>query len=300
MISSAITYSGRFSDRLYYQFSPIRANISRIFDIAHDFAQSISDNLYLVQVYSDKFDMGVSGMLYYTTDASAIPSTPYHYARLSVDLSGNVLALFNPLLPVDENGYHTIWNVNYAQYVRGELHLGKTFRFGWEDRQSLALHVMAGAGYGYGNSLTQPLDKMFYSGGSSSMRGWQARTLGPGDDTSYSDYFIIPTQIGEYKLEANMEYRFPLFWKLEGAAFVDAGNIWNYGSPEEAGTFSFDSIGLDWGLGIRLNMDFILLRVDAGVRLHDPGRADGDRWVQPRQWFKGSNMALHFGVGYPF
>ena len=300
VISSAITYSGRFSDRLYYQFSPIRANISRIFDIAHDFAQSISDNLYLVQVYSDKFDMGVSGMLYYTTDASAIPSTPYHYARLSVDLSGNVLALFNPLLPVDENGYHTIWNVNYAQYVRGELHLGKTFRFGWEDRQSLALHVMAGAGYGYGNSLTQPLDKMFYSGGSSSMRGWQARTLGPGDDTSYSDYFIIPTQIGEYKLEANMEYRFPLFWKLEGAAFVDAGNIWNYGSPEEAGTFSFDSIGLDWGLGIRLNMDFILLRVDAGVRLHDPGRADGDRWVQPRQWFKGSNMALHFGVGYPF
>ena len=300
VISTAFTYNGRFSDRLYYQFSPIRANISRIFDISTDFAQSIADNLYLIQVYSDKFDMGVSGMLYFTTDASAIPSTPYHYARLSVDLAGNVLSLLNPLLPVNENGYHTIWDVSYAQYVRGELHLGKTFRFGWEDRQSLALHVMAGAGYGYGNSIAQPLDKMFYCGGSTSMRGWQARTLGPGSDTSLSSYFIIPTQIGEYKMEANMEYRFPLFWKLEGAAFVDAGNIWDFGNEGADDEFSFDSIGLDWGLGIRLNMDFILLRVDAGVRLHDPGRNAGDRWVQPNQWFKGSNMAIHFGVGYPF
>ena len=300
VISSAFTYNGRFSERLFYQFSPIRANISRIFDISHDFAQSISDNLYLIQVFSNKFDMGVSGMLYYTTDASAIPTTPYHYARLSVDLAGNVLSLFNSLLPVDGLGYHTIWNTPYAQYVRGELHLGKTFRFGPEDKQSLALHFTAGAGYGYGNSTSPTLDKWFYCGGSTSMRGWQARTLGPGSDTSLSDYFIIPTQIGEYKLEANLEYRFPLFWKFEGAAFADAGNVWAYGEEGADEVFSFDSIGLDWGLGLRLNMDFILLRLDAGFRLHDPGRAAGERWVQPRQWFASNGMAIHFGVGYPF
>ncbi len=301
VISSAYTYNGRFSERLFYQFTPVRANISRIFNISEEFLDSIVDNLYLTQLYSNNFDMGVSGMLYYTTDASTIPTTTYHYARLNVDVAGNVLSLFNSLMPADEKtGQHSIWNIPYAQYVRGELHLGKTFRFGPGDKQALALHFTAGAGYGYGNSSFQPLDKMFYCGGSTSMRGWQARTLGPGSDTSLSSYFIIPTQMGQCKLEANMEYRFPLFWKLEGAAFVDAGNVWDWGPAGEDDVFTFDTIGLDWGLGLRVNLDFILLRLDAGIRLHDPGRDAGDRWIQPRDWLTGSNMALHFGVGYPF
>lgn len=298
VISSAFTYNGRFSERLFYQFSPIRANISRIFDISDDFYLSLLDNIYLLQVYSDNFDMGVSGMLYYTTNASTIPTTPYHYARLSVDLSGNVLSLFNPLLPV-KDGQHLIWNTPYSQYVRGELQLGKTFRFGKDDKQSLALRFLIGAGYGYGNSSYQPLDKMFYCGGSTSMRGWQARTLGPGTRKPYSEYFIIPTQIGESKMEANIEYRFPIFWKFEGAAFVDAGNIWDL-SGDEGETFSLEGIGLDWGLGLRVNLSFILLRLDAGFRIHDPARDAGDRWVGPNRWFTGSNIAIHFGVGYPF
>lgn len=300
VISSAFTYNGRFSERLYYQFSPIRANISRIFDINEDFLLSLQNNLYLLQVYSDNFDMGVSGMLYYTTDASAIPSRPYHYARLSVDLSGNVLSLFNSLMPVDNYGQHLIWNTPYAQYVRGELQLGKTFRFGWKDRHSLATRFLIGVGYGYGNSYAQPMDKMFYCGGSTSMRGWQARTLGPGTDQSLQDFFIIPTQIGESKIEANIEYRFPIAWKFEGALFTDAGNIWEFGSAETSGIFTWDSIALNWGLGLRLNMDFILLRLDAGFRVYDPGRNEGERWLQPRQWFQSNGMAIHFGVGYPF
>ena len=298
VISSAFTYNGRFSGRLFYQFSPVRANISRIFDISEDFLNSLTDNLYLLQLYSDNFDMGVSGMLYYTTDASTIPTTSYHYARLTVDLAGNVLSLFNPLLP-EKDGERLIWNTPYAQYVRGELQLGKTFRFGRQDKHSLALRFLIGAGYGYGNSSYQPLDKMFYCGGSTSMRGWQARTLGPGTRKPYTDYFVIPTQIGESKMEANIEYRFPLFWKLEGATFVDAGNIWDL-SGTEGETFSLEGIGLDWGLGLRVNLDFILLRLDAGVRVHDPARDAGDRWVAPKLWFSGSNIALHFGVGYPF
>ncbi len=299
VLASAFTYNGRFSERLFYQFSPIRANISRIFDISDDFLVSLVDNPYLLQLYMDRFDMGVSGMLYYTTNAATIPTTPYHYVRLSMDLAGNVLSLFNPLLPVNEDGEHLIWKTPYAQYVRAELQLGKTFRFGRQDKQSLALRFLIGAGFGYGNSSYQPLDKMFYCGGSTSMRGWQARTLGPGTSKPYTEYFVIPTQIGEAKIEANIEYRFPLFWKLEGATFIDAGNIFDFDDYPNS-TFSLEGIGLDWGLGLRLNLDFILLRLDAGARVHDPARDAGDRWVHPGQWFSGSNIALHFGVGYPF
>ncbi|MBR3406572.1 MAG: BamA/TamA family outer membrane protein [Bacteroidales bacterium] len=299
VLASAFTYNGRFSERLFYQFSPIRANISRIFDISDDFLVSLVDNPYLLQLYMDRFDMGVSGMLYYTTNAATIPTTPYHYVRLSMDLAGNVLSLFNPLLPVNEDGEHLIWKTPYAQYVRAELQLGKTFRFGRQDKQSLALRFLIGAGFGYGNSSYQPLDKMFYCGGSTSMRGWQARTLGPGTSKPYTQYFVIPTQIGEAKIEANIEYRFPLFWKLEGATFIDAGNIFDFDDYPNS-TFSLEGIGLDWGLGLRLNLDFILLRLDAGARVHDPARDAGDRWVHPGQWFSGSNIALHFGVGYPF
>lgn len=308
VLASAFIYNGRFSEHLFYQFTPLRANISRIFDVKDDFYESLGDNIYLYQIYSDNFDMGQSGMLYYTTDASANPSRPYHYVRFSVDLSGNVLSLFNRFLPMDQWGLqHMIWGVPYSQYVRGELQLGKTFRFGEKDRHSLALRALVGAGYGYGNSFSQPMDKLFYCGGSTSMRGWQARTLGPGTDTSLAEFFIIPTQLGEWKTEANVEYRFPIVWKFEGALFVDAGNIWDFPTEgiedDDVGLrslFSLDGIAMNWGVGLRLNFDLILLRIDAGIRLHDPGLEAGKRWVAPENWFTGSNMAFHFGVGYPF
>ncbi len=297
VISSAFTYNGRFSERLFYQFSPVRANVSRIFNISDSFIQTMKNNLYLMELYSDNFDLGVSGMLYYTTDASTIPKHSYHYARLSVDVSGNVVSLFNSLIP-EVDGQHRIWNTPYAQYVRGELTLGKTFHFGDLLPQSLALRFLAGAGYAYGNSSSVPLERMFYCGGSTSMRGWQARTLGPGKDHLLAEYFIIPTQLGDMKMEFNAEYRLPLAWKLEGALFFDAGNIWDIKDTDES-AFSFDSIAMDWGLGIRLNLDFILLRLDAGFRIYDPGRTDGKYWVAPANWLDG-NSAIHFGVGYPF
>ena len=136
------------------------------------------------------------------------------------------------------------------------------------------------------------------------MRGWQARTLGPGNETLMSMLFVIPSQVGDMKMEANVEYRFPIFWKFEGALFADAGNIWDLYNSTEDGSFKFstlgESIGLDWGLGLRLNLDFILLRLDSGIRIHDPGRDSGDRWVAPAHWFNNNNIAIHFGVGYPF
>ena len=312
LISTALTYNGRVGQNFFYQFSLFRLNIARLFNIQPEFlAKIILANPFIMNAYSGRFDHGISGTIYYTTNSSAVPLTPYHYVRFSMDLSGNFLSLFNKFMPLDEDGQHTIWSTPYAQYARAEINLGKTFRFGGDNEHAIALHLMAGAGYGYGNSNTLTVEKQFYCGGSSSMRGWQARTLGPGNSQLIT-VFSIPTQIGEMKLEANVEYRFPIVWKLEGALFADAGNIWNMPRPadydyvdddDKLGVFDIKnfagSIGLDWGLGIRVNLGFLLIRVDGGVRLHDPARPEGNRWVPVREWFP-KNYAIHFGVGYPF
>lgn len=306
VIATSLAYSGRIGPRIYYQFTPFRANIARLFSYDLDFILKLAEtNPFLLMAYDDHFDLGMSGSLYYTTDASTIPMTPYHYFRLGVDVSGNALSLFNGLMPQNESGSHTIWETPYAQYVRVEAHAGKVFRFGREDRHALALHFTGGIGHAYGNASALPVERYFYGGGSNSMRGWQARSIGPGNEEP-NTIFAIPTQVGEMKLEANVEYRFPLFWKLEGALFADIGNIWDVDNGDEydfGGFFDWktlpESFGLDWGLGIRVNLDFLLVRLDGGLRLHDPARAAGDRWVAPGEWFKG-NYAIHFGVGYPF
>ena len=205
-------------------------------------------------------------------------------------------------MPTSDMGRHTIWNVPYSQYVRGELQLGQTLRFGPADNQAVALRFLIGAGYGYGNSSTVPFEKQFYAGGANSMRGWQARALGPGSVEPWTEYFLIPSQTGDFKMEANVEYRFPIVWKLEGALFVDAGNVWDLHKLTEfdSSTFTFDSIAADWGLGVRVNLDFILVRIDLGAKVYEPCRPIGERLIGPEEWLKSGNFALHFGVGYPF
>ena len=302
MINTSFGYTGNLGRNLYYQFYPFQANIVRLFSVSESFAERLMEDMFLWNAYSDHFDVGVGGMLYYTTDASAIPKRTYHYGRLNFDLSGNVLSLFNSAMPTDDLGKHTIWQVPYAQYVRGELQLGQTFRFGDNDAQAVALRFLVGAGYAYGNSNTVPFEKQFYAGGANSMRGWQARALGPGGVEPWSEYFLIPSQTGEFKLEANVEYRFPIVWKLEGALFWDMGNVWNLKGIDwfERSGFSFDTIAADWGLGIRVNLDFILVRIDLGTKVYEPCRPADERLIGPAEWLKRDNFALHFGVGYPF
>ena len=243
--------------------------------------------------------------LYYTTNSEAIPKTSFFYTRLQLDIAGNLLSAFKPLMSKDANGSGMIWNTPFSQFVRGEVTVGKTWIFGKNDGQSIATRFVAGAGYAYGNSSALPFEKHFYGGGANSLRGWQARTVGPGL-SALDKSFVIPNQTGDMRLEANVEYRFDLFWKIAGAVFVDAGNVWTLqGADTEEnrlGRFRWntfgESIAANWGVGMRLDFGFLLLRLDLGLRVHDPARAS--KWVSPDQWFKRDGYALHFGVGYPF
>lgn len=305
IISTSYGYNGRVGDRFYYQAYPLQLNIVRLFNLDPDFYKTLANDPFLRYAYQDHFDLGSGMTLYYTTDAASIPTASFFYTRFQFDIAGNMLSLFKPLMKRDQDGFATIWNTPYSQFVRSEITLGRTWIFGRNGGQAIATRLLAGAGYAYGNSSALPFEKHFYGGGSNSLRGWQARTVGPGlspMDTS----FVIPNQTGDMKLEANVEYRFNMFWKVAGAVFVDAGNVWTLKDDgTQAGKESMlrwdtfgESIAANWGVGLRLNFGFMLLRLDLGLKVHDPAREI--KWVGPDQWFKRDGYALHFGVGYPF
>lgn len=305
IISTSYGYVGNVKSRFFYQVYPIQMNIVNLFNLDQEFYNTLANDPFLRNAYQNHFDLGSGGTLYYTTNSEPIPKSTYFYSRLQLDIAGNLLSAFKPLMQKDSNGSGMIWNTPFSQFVRAELTLGRTWIFGKKDGQSIATRLVAGAGYAYGNSSALPFEKHFYGGGANSLRGWQARTVGPGL-SALDKSFVIPNQTGDMRLEANIEYRFNIFWKIAGAIFIDAGNVWTLQGADTAenklARFRWDtfgeSIAANWGAGLRLDFGFLLLRLDMGLRVHDPAREN--RWVGPDQWFRRDGYALHFGVGYPF
>jgi len=220
------------------------------------------------------------------------------YFRSDIETSGNMFYLFNNMLDskTDTAGYYTIAGIRYSQYARLET----DFRYYWmvDRNNQVVFRLLSGIGLPYGNSETLPFEKGFYLGGANSMRAWIYRGLGPG---AFSNPGTNVDQMGDLLLEANLEYRFPIYDFLKGALFADMGNVWllnaNENYPEAE--FKFDTfykqIAMDAGLGIRLDFKFFIFRVDFAWRLRDPSMPSGDRWVASKGiWF------WNFGIGYPF
>jgi outer membrane protein assembly factor BamA len=166
------------------------------------------------------------------------------------------------------------------------------------------MHAAVGVAIPYGNSKILPYEKRYFSGGANSVRGWSVRTLGPGTFRTEDTRIDFNNQSGDIKLDLNMEYRVKIVSVLEGALFLDAGNIWTIKEYETqpGGAFRFDSfykqIAVAYGVGVRLNLSFFILRLDFGVKLHDPALADEQRWRIKPKWK--DDMAFHFAIGYPF
>ena len=305
MISTSFGYSGSFSrNRFSYQFFPVQAKIVRLDHLDPAFYNTLAGNPFMRDAYQNHFDLGSSVMLYYTSCPDLIPRVSYQYVRFQLDASGNVLSLFNKSMKRDQYGSRMIWGTPYSQYLRSEVTYGKTVVLGKNGNRAIALRVLGGIGHAYGNSVTMPFEKQFYSGGANSMRGWQARTLGPGraqTDTS----FVIPSQTGDVKFEVNLEYRFPLFWKLYGALFTDIGNVWTLKAADDSkdSQFRFDdfrnSMASDIGFGIRMDLNFLILRLDLGMKTYDPSKGE-NAYYDVSEWLSKDSYAIHFGVGYPF
>lgn len=268
------------------------------------------DNPLLRYSYEDHFIMKM-GYTYYATN-KRLPSSvlrreaiqPSVYTlRASAEMAGNLLyGLSNLFGAKRDEGAYKIFGIQYAQYVKADFDYNLNLNF--DARNTLAFHAGMGVGVPYGNSSMLPFEKRFYAGGANGVRGWNVRTLGPGRYNSHNSVSNFINQCGDIRLDLSVEYRAKLFWVLEGALFVDAGNVWtmhNYENQPD-GKFAFNSfykeIALAYGAGLRLDFTFFLLRFDLGMKAYNPA-INQEKWplINPR-W--GRDATFHFAVGYPF
>jgi outer membrane protein assembly factor BamA len=295
----SLGYTWHPSPRTTYNITPVNLNIVNVYNLSRLFYESLTDP-FLRNRYENHFVFGLSASFIYT---DRLPNKRLNsvYLRWNVETAGNLLSLFNRLLPYDDDyGYRILGNT-YAQFAKTDLNISY-YRY-FNDYVMLACRAFGGIGRGYGNSIAMPFEEVYFSGGAYSLRGWQARTLGPGAapiDTTFS----IPNQVGDLKLEGNLELRYKIFRALEGALFLEGGNIWSL-NPADSRTGAYfrwsdfyRQFALNTGLGLRLNFGFLIIRLDWGMRIHDP--APGKGWLGMADWLKSDNSAFHFGIGYPF
>ena len=238
-----------------------------------------------------------------TTQQTAKKSS--YSIRLNIEESGNLIYGFSKLIhkkPSDGESFR-MGNISFAQYVKTDFDFAKNIMI--DDRNSLVFHIATGVAIPYGNSKSLPFEKLYFSGGANSVRGWSVRSLGPGRYHGNSGSLDYVNHTGDIKLDLNVEYRTHLFWKLNGAAFIDAGNVWTLKSrySDDTGQFAFNrfykEIAVSYGLGVRFDLDFLILRFDGGMKAINPMESGADRFPVIKPDFS-RDFAFHFAVGYPF
>ena len=224
--------------------------------------------------------------------------------RADIETAGNLLYALSHISKqkADAEGGYKALGIRYSQYVKADADYSFTHYF--DRRQSVAFHVGAGIAIPYGNSEMLPFEKRFYSGGANSVRGWGVRTLGPGSFNSQDSIGNFIFQCGDIRFDINLEYRAKLFWIVELGLFLDAGNIWTIKDYElqSGGVFKFnrfyEQIAAAYGAGIRLDFKYFLVRVDMGMKAHNPASGQ-EHWPLLHPVFK-RDSEFHFSVGYPF
>jgi Outer membrane protein/protective antigen OMA87 len=240
------------------------------------------------------------------TSLTKSPTRNSYTFRLGFEEAGNMLYAASKLAhakPQNDKNF-VIANIPFAQYVKCDLDYTKIFVF--DPLNSLVFHIGGGVAVPYLNSKMLPFEKRYFSGGANSVRGWTVRSLGPGAFQGSKDGKLdFLNYTGDIKLDINLEYRTHLFWKFNGAAFADAGNIWNIreNSDQPEGVFKINSfynqIAVAYGFGIRMDLDYLILRFDGGMKAVNPMMRGKDKYPFMRPKFS-RDFAFHFAVGYPF
>jgi len=285
-----------------HDLSVLSINYFNISNPSPNFYALINTNVLLKSRFEEQFIFGSAYSFSYNEQLTKPQKRNPLYFNGNIELTGNSLSLFSKGNITAENP-SKVFGIIYAQYARLDIDVRKYFKF--TENTMIASRFIAGWGLPYGNSLTMPYIKQFFSGGAYSLRGFQAFSLGPGSyrpaDSSKNSFFL--QQGGEIKLEANIEYRFPIMGMLKGVLFADAGNVWLNKSNSETPGGEFNSkyflkeLAINAGTGIRLDLNFFVLRLDVGIPLKKPWLPESDRWVNK---FDASSIVYNIAFGYPF
>ncbi len=294
-------YFWNSSRNIRHIVTPVELNSVRLPVADSSFLVEIANNSYLRNSYDDYF-ITSAGYRMIFSNQNLRTNRNYFYVKTNTEFSGNLIYAFHSLAGQDTvDGSYQIFNTRYAQYFKGDV----DFRFynvlNKENR--VVYRLFLGAGVPYGNANSLPFIKQYFAGGANGIRAWRSRDLGPG---TYRDSSIYPNQTAGLKLEMNVEYRYHIFWMVEGAVFADAGNIWAI-SPEdnrEGARFYFDQfykqLAVGAGLGLRFDFSFFVFRLDTGIKLLDPAIEGPNKWVLKHRKLGRDDYQLHFGIGYPF
>ncbi len=310
-------YSWKAGNYQEHIVNPLQFDLVKVFSIDSAFEAKIEQSSYLAYSYKDVMILGGS-YSYIFNNQKIKKSKDYWFLRINAETSGNMLSLAEKLLGrkktkgvdttstgvvIDTTYTYKLMGQPFAQYVRTDFDLRYNYIF--NDVSSIVYRGFFGIGIPYGNSKAIPFEKQYFGGGANDIRAWQVRSLGPGSYNAGNTTAFL-NETADIKLEANAEYRFKLFWILEGALFLDAGNIWTFnndparpGSQFKLDTF-YKDIAVGTGTGLRFDFKFVIGRIDLGMKLRDPSLTDGSKWIIMRQPYNWSDFAIVLAIGYPF
>jgi outer membrane protein assembly factor BamA len=311
---ASASWSYRWTDRKrsQHRFDLLDVNyvyVPRKSEKFKSYLENLTDkNSILIKSYEDQLivRMGYSYTYNSAKDKTLTSNKRNSYSiRVNLEEAGNLLYLGSKAIhsaPKADKGYEMA-NIPFAQYVKGDFDFARNWYI--DKRNSFVFHIGMGIAYPYGNSQILPFEKRYFSGGPNSVRGWSVRSLGPGSYRGADGNMNYINHSGDIKLDINLEYRTHLFWKFNGAAFIDAGNIWNirHYEGQEEGTFRFNrfykQLAMAYGLGLRFDLDYLIIRFDGGMKAINPMRTGKDKYPFLRPKFS-RDFAFHFAVGYPF
>lgn len=304
IVRSAFGYQSKSSDYITHRLNLFDINVVKMYALDSAFLSRI-ENLYIRSSYIDHTITALNYAFTYSTQMQK--KSDYVVVKSNIETAGNVLYVVSQIMnrprytsdggTIDQ--YH-ILNTPFAQFIKFDLE----YRRAWMDGKynGIAVRAFGGGAFAYGNSDQIPFERKYFSGGANGIRAWPIRTLGPGSYRANPNEF--PNQSGDIKLEANVEYRFRLIQPLEGALFFDMGNIWSVKDNRDGTEFKLDrfykEIALGSGFGLRYDFSYVILRLDLGIKMHDPSLPEGSRWISPNNYLRGGNVNFVFGIGYPF
>jgi hypothetical protein len=304
-------YNWKTSNYKFHTLNLVDLNYVHLYDQDSTFINSIRD-LYIKSSFTDHLISATNYSWMYNTQ-NVNKREDYKYYKFSIESAGNLLGLYSRLVGKDKtsvidsvtnltNSYYKVLNTRFAEYVKGDFE----YRYGHviDKFSSIVGRAFVGVGVPFGNFNVLPFEKKYFTGGANGIRAWQVRSLGPG---SYkAPLATYPNQSSDIKLESNLEYRFKLFWIMEGALFLDAGNVWaiNYKDNREGSVFKIDGfykqIAVGSGLGVRFDFTYFLFRLDLGMKMRDPSLPSGKRFIPGNYPITGDHFNLSFAIGYPF